>query len=373
MSEKIMEIMSSDERIIEMVYETSRLNVPVHPSVDIDIITMDDPDPRFVNVEVIRSGMSGNNRRYTGQVIKQLSDMVPGCHGFLGHPDPSKHGFEFREPQCIFVGSMLDTMQDGSVRIIAKAYIFKSSDLREWIPKSIAANNPMTVSINAMGDIARNGDIIEVLTISDLQSIDWANPGTEGIETSKAINIVREMGGSEKMDTKEIIKNTTVTEFKAYNPDGYNGIVSSITITELMAQNPVLFQQIEDSARITEMNIVIGDEPKTIKLTELQGVITDLEAKINSTNEELTKIKLTEFKNSKINELVPSDMIDKISPRITGTDEASIEASINSELAYVREMMGIDKNEPIKRQKSQGTDDLKDIVAGMFGSRKESK
>ena len=186
-------IMVSDKRICEMVSEMSMINVPVDPRIDIDTITADDPDPKFVNVEVIRAGVSNNNRRYNNNIVKEISQLIVGCQGFFGHPDPSKYGFEFREPQCIYVGSIIDEMPDGLNRCIAKAYLFKTSQLREWVPKSIAAGNPMTVSINGSADIMRGGDIIDVVHMTDLQSVDWANPGTEGLETSRAMSVVTEI------------------------------------------------------------------------------------------------------------------------------------------------------------------------------------
>ena len=160
MSDIINDMFISNNMILEMVAVNGSISndydVPIDPRINVDAITNDDSDPKFVNVEVIRSGISkGNNRRYSNSVVDSINNMIPGVQGFLGHPDPSKYGFEFREPQCIFVGSKVDIMEDGIHRIIAKAYLFKTSPLREWIPKSIAAKNPMTVSINGSGDIIR--------------------------------------------------------------------------------------------------------------------------------------------------------------------------------------------------------------------------
>lgn len=64
-------VMVSDKRICEMVSEMSMINVPVDPRIDIDTITADDPDPKFVNVEVIRAGVSNNNRRYNNNIVKE--------------------------------------------------------------------------------------------------------------------------------------------------------------------------------------------------------------------------------------------------------------------------------------------------------------
>lgn len=376
MNEQIYDIIKCDTRVLEMVSETTMINVPVHPSINIDVITADDPEPRFVNVEVIRGGtISGNNRRYNNENVRQINKMVPGVQGFLGHPDPSKYGFEFREPQCIFVGSMLDTMEDGSVRCIAKCYLFKSSRLREWIPKSIAANNPMTVSINGRADVIRSGEYIDVVTVNDLESIDWANPGTEGISSSKAMSVVREMennnNGGNTMEVKDILQNATVTEFKAFNPNGYSNMVKSISLTELQAHNPDLVKAIEDSARISEMKLTIGGTEKVVKLTEMQGIVTDLEGQVATAKNEAQASKLTEFKTAKIAEMIPEELREQVAKRVTGDTEDAIVASINAEIGYIREMKGLGANDPIGRQVSHSSDSVKESVARLFGSKKD--
>lgn len=376
--EIIMEMMNGDARILEMVFENSLINVPVNPLINIDVITADDPDPKFVNVEVIRAGVSKtNNRRYTNDIVRQIHDMIPGVHGFLGHPDPSKYGFEFRDPQCIFVGSVLDTMQDGTQRCIAKAYLFKTSNLREWIPKSIAAGKPMTVSINGTGDVMRNGDYINVVSMNELESIDWANPGTEGMQTSQAMSVVRELqninnGGIDMDNVKDIIKNVTVTELKAYNPNTYEGIVGCVTVTELRQHNPSVVQQIEQAVKVTEMSLVLGGQEKKVPISDVQTTITAMEQKISELSGSIESAKIEEFKSKKIAELVPEGMRDKISQRVSGKDETSIEDSIKAEIAYIREMGGFN-NSPIGRNLGDGNaDSVKESVANLFGVKKSN-
>lgn len=377
MSEQIFDIIRCESRILEMVTESTMINVPVHPSINLDVIVGDDADPKFVNVEVIRGNtISGNNRRYSNDSARQVARMVPGVQGFLGHPDPSKFGFEFREPQCIYVGSMIDTMEDGTVRCIAKAYLFKSSRLREWVPKSIAAGNPMTVSINGRADVIRNGEYVDVVTVNELESIDWANPGTEGISSSKAMSVVREMenntnngGKNMEMEVKDVLKNATVTEFKAFNPDGYANMVKSIGLTELQAHNPALVDAIKDSAKITEMTLKVGGKDQQVKLTEMQGIITDLESRLATAEGATKAAKLTEYKTAKIAEMIPEDLREMVSKRVTGDTEESILASINNEIAYIREMKGLGANDPIGMagRGSGNTPDIKDQVASLFG------
>lgn len=370
-------IMVSDKRICEMVSEMSMINVPVDPRIDIDTITADDPDPKFVNVEVIRAGVSNNNRRYNNNIVKEISQLIVGCQGFFGHPDPSKYGFEFREPQCIYVGSIIDEMPDGLNRCIAKAYLFKTSRLREWVPKSIAAGNPMTVSINGSADIMRGGDIIDVVHMTDLQSVDWANPGTEGLETSRAMSVVTEMneGGNKMAETinaQDIIKNVSVAELRAYNPGAYDTIIKGTTVQELQSINPALVQSIIESNRITEMEFTIGGKKENVKVSELQAKFDGYEATITELNSKFQKAELDAYKNQKIAEMVDEDHIEAFKKRVTGNTKAEIDASINSEIEFVREMGGMN-NRPAPRKAPGGDNDIKDAVARMFGVKSENK
>lgn len=365
-----------DGRIIEMASGDIKpsIDVSVDPRIDINVITSDDPDPMFVNVEVTRTGkISGNNRRFTVEAVNDVNAMTPGLQGFLGHPDPGKVGFEFRKPQCIYVGSMIDNMDDGNIRCVAKCYIFKSSDLREWIPKSIAAGNPMTVSVNGYGDIIVNSDgIMDVVRFNDLQSIDWANPGTEGMSTSKAMSIVSEMNnntGGNDMEKSDIIKDTNITEYKAFNPAGYTGLIQSISVTELREHNPALVKSIEDAVKVTEMTLKVDGKDTTVKISEMQGVVDGLEKKVNDMITEQKKSKLEAFKKSKIEEMVPENLRDKISARISGETEEAITECINNEIAYIREMGGM-QNLPNKNQQTHSTDELKDSICKLFGVKK---
>lgn len=395
-NQKILEMMNLEARICEMSDTASSINVPVDPRIDISVITADDPDPKFVNVEILRAGKISktNRRRYNNNIVREVNELIPGTQGFLGHSDPSKEGFEFRKPHCIYVGSTIDHMPDGLDRCIAKAYLFKTSELREWVPKSIAAGNPMTVSINATGDIIRNdygdgyGDyIIDVVHISELLSVDWANPGTEGVDTSQALSVVKEMqnkeGGDDDMadvtqtiDPKKIISNVTVTELKAYNPDSYNGVLKGVTVTELQAQNPALVQQIINDNQITEMALKIGGKEEKVKISEMQATIDKFEQTIADLNGKVEQAKISEMRSKLLGEMVPEKYRDKIGARVTGDTEEAIKKSIESEVAYIKEMSGgtVWNNMPVGRQQeSAEVDDIKASIASMFGHKQDDE
>ena len=369
-------MVGKNHRICEMVEENIEIDVPVDPRIDIDTITADDPDPKFVNVEVIRAGISGNNRRYNNHIVDEINQLVPGCQGFFGHPDPSKYGFEFREPQCIYVGSVVETMADGLKRCIAKAYLFKTSPLREWIPKSIAAGNPMTVSINGSADLVRNGDVLELVHMTDLQSIDWANPGTEGMETSKAMSVVKEMNnnkGGNIMEgnntAQDIIRNATVAEFRAFNPNGYENMIKGLTVQELQSANPELVNTIISENKVTEMNFTIGGKEESVKVTELQGKFDAYENEIAKLKDDINTAKLDAYKTKKITEMVGEKYVDTFMKRVSGNSEQEIDASIESEIQFVREMGGMNgiNNKPVGRNTQNiNSDDVKSAVLDMF-------
>lgn len=375
--ESVSIVMSARERICEMSADTEMINVPVDPRIDISTITADDPDPKFVNVEVIRAGISGNNRRYNNNVVEEVSKLIPGVQGFFGHPDPSKYGFEFREPQCIYVGSIIDRMADGLNRCIAKAYLFKTSPLREWVTKSIAAGNPMTVSINGSADVMRSGDLLDVIHMTDLQSVDWANPGTEGMETSKAMSVVKELknngGGTEMAENnaQEIMKNMTVAEFRAYNPNGYSDMLKGITVQELQAANPDLISSIIEENKVTEMQFTIGGKQEAIKVTELQGKFDAYEAKITELENEKVLAKLEAYKTKKVTEMVDEAHVETFMKRVTGNTEAEIDASIESEIAFVREMGGMNNTPAPRNTQNLNDNDMKSAVRNMFGVKED--
>ena len=101
----------------------------------------------------------------------------------------------------------------------------------------------------------------------------------------------------------------------------------------------------------------------------MQGVVDGLEKKVNDMITEQKKSKLEAFKKAKIEEMVPENLRDKISARISGETEEAITECINSEIAYIREMGGM-QNLPNKNQQTHSTDELKDSICKLFGVKK---
>lgn len=373
-----------NDRICEMMGDNS-IKVPNDPRVDMSIITADDDDPQFVIVEVLRAGIVSkiNRRRYNNNNIREIAELIVGTEGFLGHEDPSKKGFEFRDPQSICVGAIVDHMPDGLDRCIIKTYLFKNSPLREWIPKSIAAGNPITVSINATADVMKNysSDIIDVVHISELSSVDWANPGTEGVNTAKALAIVQELqkGGNnimpEQFNAHDIIKNVTVSELRAYNQKGFEGVVQSVTVQELQQYNKPLYDKIVEDNKVNSLHLKVDGKENDVQISEMQGVVDKLENRIRDLEGEIETTKVSEMRTRLVSETIPDNLRQKIMPRITGNTEDEIKKSIETEVAYIEEMSGSNvfgDNKPVGRT-SDNSDDIRKSVLSMFGVKEERK
>lgn len=361
---------------IKIVNWNEDINVKVDERIDVNELIKDDPDPMFVNVEVLRNGASINSREYTADAVMEVVDMIPGTLGYLGHPDPAKTSFEFRDPQCIYVGSeAIKDEYSNIVRAIGKAYIFKTSPLREWIPKSIACGSPLTVSIHGTADVAvdRANNIIHVVSVNKLQCIDWCNPGTQGMPWSEALSVVSEMKNNKEeiaMERSEVLQTVTISELKQNNIGVVNQVLQTATISELQSVNPQLVEEIKATATISEMKLTVDGEEKSVKLDDVQGIIAEKEAKISEMQEAQRNMENEALKDRLISEMVDEQYRDKIRSRITGTDENSIKASIESEVAYISEMIGSNPhdNPPVgKQQRLGGDNQIMQQVQELFG------
>lgn len=356
------------------------LNVEVDPSINIEEVTKDDDDPMFVNVEIIRNGISdGNNREYTADVVMDLVSAVPGTLGYLGHPDPSKTSFEFRDPQCIYVGAKTVQNEFGdTVRLIGKCYIFKNSPLREWIPKSIACNNPLTVSIHGKGDVSvdRTNGTVHVHRITKLECIDWANPGTQGMPRSKALSVVSELQGGNEMERNQIIQSVTLAEMQEHNEavikEAVNTVVANMTLSELQAINPALVTEVEQKATISEMKLSIDGQETMIPLADVQNVVNTKETKISELQGEIEAMKIESIKTALISEMVEEPYREKVAARVSGTTEEAIKASIESEIQYISEIAGTSVHDnPPRGAQARQVNDIEQSVMALFAGRKE--
>lgn len=174
----------------------------------------------------------------------------------------------------------------------------------------------------------------------------------------------------EPINAQDIMKNMSVAEFKAYNPNGYEGMIKGITVQELQAMNPEVVESIIEANKVTEMKFTINGKEESVKVTELQGKFTAYEEKITELENAKKHAELEAYKVQKITEMVDEAHVDAFMKRVSGNTKEEIDASIQGEIDFVREMGGMN-NPPAGRNQQKFGDDMKSAVRNMFGVKED--
>lgn len=330
-----------DVMLLEMADESS-IDIPFDSNLDIEEITADDEHPMFVIVEVLRNTLSLNKRRYSTKNVVEVSEQIIGKPAYLGHANPNGVGWEFREPHALFVGSITEQI-DNKLRCLAKAYLFKTSELREWLPKTLKAGNPLQVSLSAKASGYKQGEEIIISSITELESVDFCNSGTAGVPTSLVLNVTEMLEkGDLDMDRAEVIASLTIEEIQSC-PNYNEAIPEQITEISLVideeAENvPLTEVQTkinEIKSRPYVVNVELDGQMKTLTGDEITNTITELyanrnllQAKIDEiyAKQELDRIKA--YKESKVFEMFGEKQGAIVLDRITGETEEAIDGQI---------------------------------------------
>lgn len=383
----IFDVVETENRILEInadleeVNEESKYKVMTDSRINIEELLNGDDEPMFATVEVLRNGMSKNKRNYSVSVVQDLMNKVVGTVGYLGHSDARKMGFEFREPQSIYVGSSLVQEEDGTVRLLGKSYIFKNSPLREWLPKSIACGSPMSVSIQGKAKCFENLDkTIDVQTIVDLESIDWCNPKTQGMSNSINLSLTTEMVenpnsiiitekgdvkmAEEKILEQEVIETPVVEEVE----ETVEEVVTEETVIET---EETVTEQIEEVSemeiKFSEMETKISEMETTI--AEKNSRIAELEREISEIRAEQERVELESYKAEKIAEQIDEAHRESFAKRINGKSKEEIDSQISELIDFVKEMGGLDNPVPAPVKKVNNDDDLREQVIRLFAGK----
>lgn len=377
MNEELFDVLEMSDYLCEIVSADESCVVPTDPRVNIAELTKDDDSPMFATVEIIRNGKSRNRRNYPADLVMKLKEQVVGIVSYQGHSDPSQRGFEFREPQGIFVGASV-TNDGDKVRLLGKQYIFKTSSLREWLPKSIACGNPMSVSIQGSAKCTKRVDgSIDVLEIVNLESIDWCNAGTQGCPNSLNLSLTTEMveRSEEMLDDVKVVEevveeptNDPIIEEVTEEPT--NEVTEEVSVED--EENPVAEEVVEEP---TEDKVVeIAEEPTVEPLSEMEVKISEMEALITEKDTLIAELEaeiLGFYKKEKLAEVREEDRA-IFESRLTGTTKEEIDSQLTEMVEFAKAIRGFD-NQPvgaIKKNNTASDEDIKEQVIRLFGGNR---
>ena len=245
--------------IAEMEMNSTLIDVPFAPGVDVEALTKDDPDPLFVTVEVLNPQVSKNKNNWTidmlHDVAKQINESRP--NGYMGHLDEAEMHTKNPETVTIWLGAKV-VETDSGPKLFAKGYVLPTTlgtSFKTYLRKAKAAAKQVAVSVFGLADKKWN-DIKKAYDIRsfDLESIDWARHGKEGIAGMSYYALASEMENNNNlnnpMDKIEVIKEMKVDDLKEHNP----AIVQSIISEQASSHQTVVSEMEQKIAKANENN-----------------------------------------------------------------------------------------------------------------------
>lgn len=204
------------------------IKIPYSSKVNIQELTKDDNDPLFVTVEVINDCISRNKNKYTSDTLQQIQEQINSNLpvGFRGHIPENERQDKSPHPETIWLGSILKNIE-GKQRLFAKGYVLPyAKELKTYLKKAKAIGKKVAVSIYGLARKVWNPSS-KIYDISDfnLESIDWARPGAEGVTGMGYLSLAKEMKGDSIMEKEKVIKEMSISDLKQHNENLFNEVI----------------------------------------------------------------------------------------------------------------------------------------------------
>lgn len=198
-----------------------KIEVPVASGVDVNKLVEGDKDPMFVTIEVVNEGVSRSGRRYSRSVVESIANQINELkpEAYEGHLKESDRATARPKPVTLWIGAVTKEVK-GKLRTFAKGYVMPyASELKQYLKAAKASGKQVAVSV--YGQAKAVWDSLEkVYDLSDfnLESIDWARSGAEGVPSLGYLHLASEMKGDDIMTREEIIKDLKSGELDQFNP-----------------------------------------------------------------------------------------------------------------------------------------------------------
>ena len=207
--------------------ESAKILVPMSDGVDISELVKGDKDPLFVTVEALNPQTSNNGRIWTEDMMHNVAEQIMSKKpdAYQGHLKEADRATSAPTAKTIWLGATVRQVS-GKPRLFIKGYVLPyAQELKQYLKAAKASGKKVAVSVYGQAEQLWN-KVKKAYDISkfDLESIDWARPGSEGVSGSGYLSIASEMKG-ELMERKEIIQSVTLSEMTELN----KGVVKEIT------------------------------------------------------------------------------------------------------------------------------------------------
>lgn len=306
---------STQEAIIMEMSATPETQADVDVPVDKDVIAKlkeGDSEPMFVTIEVLNEGVSRNGRAWDKKTILSVAEQINAKKpdGYYGHLTEEERKSKYPEPQTIWVGAK--TLEiDGKLRLFAKGYVLPDAKkLRTYLTKAKAIGKNVAVSVYGTAQAIKD-KVKNVITMKDfdLESVDWARPGSEGVRNMGIFSVTSEM--TEDGD------NDNYNEVNMKRED----VLKTVTADELQEHNPTLVSEMTSevvSSKETELEALVAEMKQVEEVLDIESISSAVDV-IGEMREKLTEYEIdAELKNKVdsasarkfVRQLVVSEMSD---------------------------------------------------------------
>lgn len=171
-------------------------SVETYPSVDVSLLTQDDPKPFYIVMPIARSGEVSENRLdYDEALVQSIAEQLQGLGGIRGHIPKEQTDTAFPIEDVDWVGHTFK-----GKTLWAKGYV-PPGETREYVRRLKARNGKLSTSIFGEGISGTNADGRRRLLEFTLQQVDLAPAKKAALKLGGEFAIVHEM--SEQEDNGE--------------------------------------------------------------------------------------------------------------------------------------------------------------------------
>lgn len=296
-------------------FDGGDIDVPLAHGVDLEDLTRNDEDPLFVTIDALSDTISNNKRRWTPDELRRVAEQVMSKKpdGYQGHLKPEDRSSKAPDAVTLWLGAKV-VSHAGRDRLFIKGYILpKAPKFRDYVRRAKAAGKNIAVSVYGQA-MEKWNETLGAYEISNfnLESIDWARPGSEGVPNSGFLKLTTEMDEGDKMDKIDILKSTTVSEMQEHNP--------------------AVVQEIETQAQV-ELQSVVSEMTTTLGLEDSSKLVETV-AEMKTQHDDLQ----TQVAHSEIDKIL-GNKVSNIAARRTLKKMVISEMSSN-DLAVVQETVG---------------------------------
>lgn len=302
---------------------SSTQSVAFAPGFSLEALQAVDENPVFATV-AIRSGRGdqGSGPYYGPEILQSWEQQINSKRppGYLGHQDPEKVSWEYRDPVTAWVGARFEPSGDEGV-LYVKGYVPPTaSELRTQLQLAEAGADVVN-SVSVFG--TRQVDQDRVVTF-DLWSLDWTPKGRAGMAT-QLVGVSGEQAKEEEVDRDEIIRALRVSDL----PEHLSGEIRKDEREKVVEEHRPL------NDAVGEMRIILELDESS----DPEEIVSAVRALVSTKKDADVEARVAEAVDGQISgELVKAAVKDAVLPRVNpdSTDE-EIQGEIKSalELPYI--------------------------------------